>query len=255
MQTKSVGSWFHAFSVAMEQWTKQHCAFVAEAYFKNGDWAITTRLFHRHFNIPRHDRVPCRNTIKEWVQNFRENASALKRKPQGRIPTVRTPQNVDNVRMAIVKSPRHSVRRHSTATGLSDRSVWRILHKDLNFHPYKTVIVQELNNRDMANRRISSEQLLEMLNDDSVINTLLMIDEAHFHLSGYVNKQNYHSWAPENPQELHQRPLHSERLTVWCGIAFLEFLALTSLKTTKVQPLLWHPSAMWQCYTTSVNQS
>jgi len=118
-----------------------------------------------------------------------------------------------------VKSPRHSVRRHSTATGLSDRSVWRILHKDLNFHPYKTVIVQELNNRDMANRRISSEQLLEMLNDDSVINTLLMIDEAHFHLSGYVNKQNYHSWAPENPQELHQRPLHSERLTVWCGIA------------------------------------
>jgi len=35
----------------------------------------------------------------------------------------------------------------------------------------------------------------------------------------------------------------------------LEFLALTSLKTTKVQPLLWHPSAMWQCYATSVNQS
>ena len=64
----------------------------------------------------------------------------------------------------------------------------------------------------MANRRISSEQLLEMLNDDGVINTFLMTDEAH------MNKQNYHYWAPENPQELHQRPLHSERLTVWCGI-------------------------------------
>ena len=60
--------------------------------------------------------------------------------------------------------------------------------KDLNFHPYKIAIVQELNDRDMANRRISSEQLLEMLNDDGVISTLLMIDEAHFHLSGYVNK-------------------------------------------------------------------
>ena len=109
--------------------------------------------------------------------------------------------------------------RHSGAIGLSDRSVRRILHKDLNFHPYKTAIVQELNDRDMANRRISSEQLLEMLNDDGVINTLLMTDEAHFHLSGYVNKRNFHYWAPENPQELHQRPLHSERLTVWCGIA------------------------------------
>ena len=170
-------------------------------------------------NIPRHGRVPCRNTIKEWVQNFRENASALKRKPQGRIPMVQAPENVDKVRMAIVKSPRRSVRRHSAAIGLSVRSVQRILHKDLNFHPYKIAIVQELSDRDMANRRISSEQLLEMLNDDGVINTVLTSDGIHLHLSDNVNKQNYRYWAPENPQELHQRPLHSKRLTVWCGIA------------------------------------
>jgi len=132
---------------------------------------------------------------------------------------VRTPENVDKVRMATVKSPRRSVRRHSAAIGLSDCSVRRILHKDLNFHPYKTAIVQELNDRIMANCRISSEQLLEMLNDDGVISTLLMTDEAHFHLSGYVKKQNYRCWAPENPHELHPRPLHSERLTVWCVVA------------------------------------
>ena len=55
----------------------------------------------------------------------------------------------------------------------------------------------------MANRRIPSEQLLEMLNDDGVISTALMTDEAHFfHLSSYVNKQDYRYWAPENPQEL-----------------------------------------------------
>jgi len=76
--------------------------------------------------------------------------------------------------MVIVKSPRRSVRRHSAAIGLPDRSVRRILHKDLNFHPYKTAIAQELNDRDMANRRISSEQLLEMVNDDGVIHTVLM---------------------------------------------------------------------------------
>jgi hypothetical protein len=86
----------------------------------------------------------------------------------------------------------------------------RILQKDLNFHPYKIAIVQGLSDHDMANHRISSEQLLEMLNNDGVINTVLMIDEAHFHLSGYLNKQNYHYWAPENRQELHQHPLQSE---------------------------------------------
>jgi len=215
-----VASWFHAISVPMAQWTVQRRAFVVEAYFKNDNSAVTRqRLFRRHFNIPCHGRVPCRNTLKEWVQNFQENSLALERKPRGIIPMVRTPENVDKVRMAIVKIPRRSVRRHSAAIGLSDRSVRRILHKDLNFHPYKIAIVQELNDRDMANRRISSEQLLEMLNDDGIINTVLMTDEPHFHLSGYVNKQNYRYWAPENPQELHQHPLHSERLTVWCGIA------------------------------------
>jgi len=50
MQPRSVVSWFHAISVAMEQWAAQHRAFVVEADFKNGDSAITTqRLFLRHF--------------------------------------------------------------------------------------------------------------------------------------------------------------------------------------------------------------
>jgi hypothetical protein len=71
-----------------------------------------------------------------------------------------------------------------------------------------------------------------MLNDDGVINTVLMTDETYFHLSGYVNKQNYRYWVPENPQEL-QHPLHSERLT-GVGLHLLEFLALNSLKTMKV---------------------
>ena len=98
----------------MEQWIAQHRTFVVEAYFKNDYSAVTTqRLFRRHFNIPRHGRVPCRNIIKEWVQNFRENGSALKRKPRGRIPKVRTPENFEKVRMAIVKGPRCSVSRHS----------------------------------------------------------------------------------------------------------------------------------------------
>jgi len=104
--------------------------------------------------------------------------------------------------MAIVTSARRSVRRHSAAIGLSDRSVRRVLHKDLNLHPYKIAIVQELSDCDMANRRIHSKQLLQMLNDDGVINTVLMTDEAHYHLSGYVNKQDYRYWAPENPQDL-----------------------------------------------------
>lgn len=45
-----------------------------------------------------------------------------------------------------------------------------------------------------------------------------MSDEAHFHLCGVVNKQNYRFWASEQPSLLHKTPLHSAKVTVWCGI-------------------------------------
>jgi hypothetical protein len=44
-------------------------------------------------------------------------------------------------------------------------------------------------------------------------------DEAHFHLSGTVNKQNFRYWAAENPREVHARPLHSPKVTVWCTLS------------------------------------
>jgi hypothetical protein len=40
------------------------------------------------------------------------------------------------------------------------------------------------------------------------------LDEAHFHLSGTINKQNFRYWSHNNPRELH----HSPKVTVWCAI-------------------------------------
>jgi hypothetical protein len=37
-------------------------------------------------------------------------------------------------------------------------------------------------------------------------------------MSRYVRKRNSPCWAP-NTHELHQRPLHSAKLTVWCAIS------------------------------------
>jgi hypothetical protein len=63
-------------------------------------------------------------------------------------------------------------------------------------------------------------------------------NEKHFCFSGSVNEQNYRQWAPENPLDFHQRPVHSDKLTDCCGIASVGVLALTSLKTRKQQKLL-----------------
>jgi hypothetical protein len=48
---------------------------------------------------------------------------------------------------------------------------------------------------------------------------LIMSDEVYFHLNGNVNKQNFRYWVAENPHMLHQKPLHSEKMTAWCGVS------------------------------------
>ena len=77
----------------------EHRAFAVETYFKNNDPVVLTqRICLRHFNIHRNDSVPSRNTLLLWARNFRETASAAKRKPPGREPAIRTPENIKRVR-------------------------------------------------------------------------------------------------------------------------------------------------------------
>jgi hypothetical protein len=54
-------------------------------------------------------------------------------------------------------------------------------------------------------------------NDD--LKHVLMTDEANFHLCGNVSSQNCRYWATENPRNIHQKTLHSEKVIVWCGVA------------------------------------
>lgn len=61
------------------------------------------------------------------------------------------------------------------------------------------------------NRLVKNEQ------DHDFSNKIILSDEAHFHLSGYVNKQNCRIWGSENPREMVEQPLHPQRVTVWCG--------------------------------------
>ncbi|GFT99581.1 hypothetical protein TNCV_114631 [Trichonephila clavipes] len=48
---------------------------------------------------------------------------------------------------------------------------------------------------------------------------IVLRDEAHFWLNGYVNKQNCRIWSEANPQVYVETPLHPEKLTVWCALS------------------------------------
>ena len=70
-----------------------------------------------------------------------------------------------------------------------------------------------MNDQDTVNRKTVCEVLLNALDN------VLMMDEANFHLCGNVNSQNCRYWATKNPRNIHQKPLRSEKVIVWCGIA------------------------------------
>ena len=68
-------------------------------------------------------------------------------------------------------------------------------------------------------QRVDFAVRMQVILEENENAIIIMSDEAHFHLNGTVNKQNLRHWAPENPRNIHERPLHSARVTLWCAVA------------------------------------
>lgn len=207
------------YSVAMEPWTVQHRVFTYDSYVRNNESVVAVqRDFRIHFNVGRHGAVPSRPTIMKWVTSFRTTGNIMAKKPPGATRTVRSLENIDRVRTAMTTSPGRSARRHASALHIGRESVRKILKLDLKFHPYKIVCVQELKENDYPQRLDFATQMQVLLHDEPDV-LIFMSDEAHFYLNGTVNQQNCRYWAQENPRQLHEKPLHSPRVTVWCAVS------------------------------------
>ncbi len=203
----------------MDEYTPAERAFCVEQYFKLNSVISVQRAFRRKFRVPPRKRIPNRKTINRWVEDFRTSASAENKPCLGQPKTVRTPENIARVHAAFRDNPQQSARRQAAALGLSRESTRRILVSDLAYHPYKLLITQQLQQNDYAQRKHFAEKMLEKLENEIALKDLLMSDEAHFELSGSVNKQNMRYWCAQNPTAIVERPLHSQRVTVWAGVA------------------------------------
>ena len=97
-------------------------------------------------------------------------------------------------------------------------TVWKILRKLLKFYPYKISRTQQLLQGDAETRlHFSLTFLARMEVEESWPWNILWSDEAHFHLNGTVNTHNCRIWASENSHAFQEIPLHSPKVTVWCG--------------------------------------
>ena len=75
------------------------------------------------------------------------------------------------------------------------------------------MLSKELYKREIETRRALCLEIQQHVPHATAV---LFNDEAHFHLCGTVNKQNFR--LENSPRELHERPLHCPQVTVSCAV-------------------------------------
>ena len=159
------------------------------------------------------DKLPIRAQLKR----FRQQGSVSDLPHTGRQVSVRKAENVALVEDSIAENPDTSIQRRATQIRMSRRSLPKLL-RELHLFPYKIQVVQALQPTDLQSRLAYAVHIQQLAREQNeFIHKLIMSDEAHFQLNGFLNKQNCRIWAFENPKIVHQRELHPIKCTVWCG--------------------------------------
>ena len=99
------------------------------------------------------------------------------------------------MRQLIEETPPLSVRRNRT--GLRQSSFYLILKNDIEAHPYKIKIMQQLLEPDFSRRMTFCNWLLD--HSLGFIDTTVVTDEAAFSINGCANTQNTRHWSTHPP--------------------------------------------------------
>ncbi|GFY30112.1 DUF4817 domain-containing protein [Trichonephila clavipes] len=111
-----------------------------------------------------------------------------------------------------------SAREAARRLGLLPSSVRNILRRILQLYPYKLQSCHELLPADTAQREAFAKWAFSKREQGPTwVFNILWTDEAHFSLHGDVNNHSCRIWATSNLREYTQKPLHSPKVTAWCG--------------------------------------
>ena len=152
-----------------------------------------------------------------WAEQLRRQGSLARAplRPYSRVPGI----VLQRVRRTSQRQPRLSIRQICRRTGASRSTVQRILRQGLRFRAFKLQVLHQQKRGDKAKRLQFCKWLLRKWDASSFRKHFIMSDEAHFYLSGAVNKQNCRVWGEENPHATLERETQGAYATVWCGVA------------------------------------
>ncbi|VVC37477.1 Hypothetical protein CINCED_3A012152 [Cinara cedri] len=131
--------------------------------------------------------------------------------------TIRTPENVAAVRAALINSHKRSARKHALSLNLSSKSLRRILHSDINYHPYKVQVIQELKPADLYSRTtFRRETLTRMDENENSIQNVSKNGDIHWppRSRGLSKPRNIDELKTKIKEELASTPLEVIRRVV-----------------------------------------
>jgi hypothetical protein len=127
--------------------TVEERVFILESYLKMMSYAHCRRSFFEKFRR----QAPVKSTIAKMIKKFRETGLLLD-KNRNRQKSLLTPGILQDIQMAVTRSPHKSLRKLSAQTGILLGSAHTAVRKMLKFYPYRMQIFHELILGDYAKR-------------------------------------------------------------------------------------------------------
>ena len=201
----------------MEQYTPRERSQIVEIFIQQNKSIVKTQRAWRKINKVK--SAPSANTLYRLYERFSTGEALTNPKRPNKMRPRRSDDNIALVQASVQRSPTTSQTRRSEQLGIKRTTLRRILHHDLHLFPYKVQLTQKLLPVDKPCRLEWAQRVLEMVEtDENFWQKIIMSDEAHFTLTGTVNKQNYRFYGTENPQIINEVPLYAQKVTVWCGV-------------------------------------
>ena len=164
-------------------------------------------------------KAPDAKAIRALYKKFKEHGT-VHDLDWSRPRSVVTEEKITQVQGIIETTPTKSIRKISSERDMSFGTVQKILKKDLSFKPYKALMVQGLKSSDHPQRQEFCRWFNSKVErSEGFINNVIFSDEASFHLSGSVNRQNTRYWGIENPHTILESKRFSPHLNVWIAVS------------------------------------
>lgn len=187
---------------------------MVEKYHNLKNYTLVQRAWRSAF---KNYRVPALATIKSTVERFKNTGSVACLPPLRIQPNQKREDAKNQLKEMFSDDPSKSIRGASRDTGFSYGMIQSILKEDLHLKPYKFHEWHKLLDGDYQKRVEFADFFMDL--PRNALSLLICCDEAYFYLTRQLNSQNDRLWLESKPSDKIERPLHDQKVLVWCAIS------------------------------------